>query len=149
MVDARYSAQSMAAICSNMVKACEKQMRTTEMELFKKLQSYYEKRVDSIEPEGFSDLSGYINDDVATRYEELSDRASAGGDRGSLRCMTWGKKVTSIHKSVLARYEKQGESLLEGNTLHVCEACGFIAIAPSVPPMCPICKAPASRFMKI
>lgn len=149
MEHTQYSAQSMAAICSNMVKACEKQMRTTEMELFKQLQSYYEKKVASTEPEGFSDLSGYITDDVADRYEELAGRASALGDRGSLRCMTWGKKVTSIHKSVLARYEKQGDSLLEGNNLYVCEACGFIAVAPSVPPLCPICKAPASRFMKI
>ena len=145
----QYSVKSMSAICSNMAKACEKQSRPVEMALFKQLGSYYESLVQPAKPESFSDLSGYISVDLVKTYEEVAAVAASAGDRGALRCMTWGKKVTSIHKSVLARYEKQGDALLEGSNLYVCEACGFIAIAPSVPELCPICKAPASRFTKV
>ena len=149
MKESRYSAQAMSAICSNMAKACEKQLRMADLELFKQVGAYYGSQVEPVEASSLSELNGYITDDLAKRYEEVAELATSVGDRGTLRCVTWGKKVTAIHKSVIARYEKQGEALLEGNNLYVCEACGFIAVAPAVPELCPICKAPASRFMKV
>ena len=90
-----------------------------------------------------------IAQDIDRTYLEVEQVAKSVGDRGTLRCMTWGKKVTAIHKSILARFEKQGDSLLEGNRLYVCEACGFIAISAQVPELCPICKAPSSRFVTV
>ena len=149
MDNPRYPAQAMAAICSNMAKACEKQIRPIETQLFAQVGAYYEDLSPPTEASSLADLSGYIAHDLATGYEEVASRASEVGDRGALRCVTWGKKVTAIHKSVLARFEKQGEALLAGNNLYVCEACGFIAVAPTGPELCPICKAPASRFTKV
>lgn len=139
----------LAAVCSNLEKACEKQIRPVQAKLFKELGTYYGKAMAPTEATSLLALNGLIQEDIEERYDAVSAYAGAVGDRGALRCTTWGKKVTAIHKSLLARFEKQGEAFLEGNNLYVCEACGFIAVATSVPEICPICKAPASRFTKI
>jgi rubrerythrin len=106
-------------------------------------------RIAHLESKDFSDLSPMIADDIAKKYAAVENEATLVKDRGALRCVTWGKKVTAIHKSLLARFETQGDALLDGNQVYVCEACGFIAVASDVPQLCPICKAPASRFVKI
>ncbi|MDD3823177.1 MAG: rubredoxin [Sphaerochaetaceae bacterium] len=149
MDERTYSSGALSVICSNLTKACEKQMRPAEAEQFRTIGTYFATQATKSEAKAFADLNGLIAQDLEQGYPQVASAAEVAGDRGALRCMTWGKKVTSIHKSVLARYEKQGDALLAGNNLFVCEACGFIAIAPTVPELCPICKAPASRFVKI
>lgn len=144
-----YSPNALVAICSNLQKACEKQMRATEAELWKKLVAYFLTVAEEAENPNLSSLNSYIVDDIENSYTKVAALAETENDRGSLRCTTWGKKVTAIQKSVLARYEKQGGALLEESNLYVCEACGFIAISGKVPELCPICKAPTSRFSKI
>lgn len=140
---------TLAAICSNLQKASEKQLRPEEAAWFSLLGTYYASKAVPVEAADFSALSPLIAQDIDSQFPDVEKAAASVGDRGALRCMTWGKKVSAIHKSVLARYEKQGDALLEDNQLFVCEACGFIAIAPQVPEICPICKAPASRFTKV
>ncbi|HCG63654.1 MAG: rubredoxin [Spirochaetae bacterium HGW-Spirochaetae-4] len=140
---------ALAAICTNLSKACDKQMRPTEAGLFDKLASYFSQSAGVAGPVSINDLDANIAADTESGYIAVESRAQQVGDRGALRCVTWGKKVTAIHKSVLVRYAKQGDALMEGSNLYVCEACGFIAIAKEVPGLCPICKAPASRFTKI
>ncbi len=144
-----YSSHALGAICSNLQKACEKQMRTTEAELWKELVSHFTQVAVETDSPSLDEVTPYLVDDIENSYTKITALAEANGDRGALRCVTWGKKVTAIQKSVLSRYEKQGEALLEGNNLYVCEACGFIAIGGQVPNLCPICKAPTSRFTKI
>jgi rubrerythrin len=149
MPNNRYSERELSAICSNLAKACEKQHKVEEASLFKDLSSYFNQpTMDNQKLESFK-LSDYIASDLETNYSAIETSATEVGDRGALRCMTWGKKVTAIHKSILARYDKQKENLLTNNNLYVCDACGFIAIAPQVIEICPICKAPSSRFVKI
>jgi hypothetical protein len=144
-----HSNGALAAICTNLSKACDKQVRPTEAGLFDKLAAYFSQSAGVVGPVSFDDLGTYIASDTESGYVAVEGRAQQVGDRGALRCVTWGKKVTAIHKSILARYAKQGDALLEGSNLYVCEACGFIAIAKEVPDLCPICKAPASRFSNI
>jgi rubrerythrin len=144
-----YSDGVLAAICSNLAKACEKQLKNEESVLFSQLSRYHMGRIAHLESKDFSDLSPMIADDIAKKYAAVENEATLVKDRGALRCVTWGKKVTAIHKSLLARFETQGDALLDGNQVYVCEACGFIAVASDVPQLCPICKAPASRFVKI
>lgn len=139
----------LSAICSNLKKGCEKQLRPEDAALFSQLADYYEKMTEPVSSASLSDLLPMIAQDIDSTYLEVEKAAKAVEDRGSLRCMTWGKKVTAIHKSILARYEKQGDALLAENRLYVCEACGFIAIAAQVPELCPICKAPSSRFVTV
>lgn len=149
MPNNRYSERALSAICSNLAKACEKQHKAEEASLFKDLSTYFNQQTKGEQKLENSQLSGYIATDIETNYSAIENSATAVGDRGALRCMTWGKKVTAIHKSILTRYEKQKENLLTNNNLYVCDACGFIAIAPQVIEICPICKAPSSRFVKI
>lgn len=140
---------TLAAICSNLQKACEKQLQPENAVWFSLLGSYYAGKAVPIDSTDFSALSSLITQDIDSHYPDVERAAASVGDRGALRCMTWGKKVSAIHRSILARYEKQGDALLESNNLFVCEACGFIAVATQVPELCPICKAPASRFTKV
>ncbi len=140
-----YSDQTLVAICSNLAKACEKQTRSEQASLLKEVESFFQKRVKVDEKK---ELTSMIEDDLTDGYEKVWNLGEKQEERGALRCVTWGKKVTAIQKSVLSRYEKQGASLLEGNNLFVCDACGFIAIGKDFPVVCPICKAPTSRFVK-
>ena len=67
-------------------------------------------------------------------------------ERGALRAATWGQKVTTSQRALIDRYLSKGQELLDGKKLFVCEACGFIFLGDSPPPICPTCKAPQSRF---
>jgi len=144
-----HSPGALAAICSNLAKACEKQYRTEEFQLFNTLEQYFSKHMEQSVGKHLDELTGLIQVDLNETFVTCEQLASEQGDRGTLRALTWGKKVTSIHKSLLTRYAKQGEKLLDNGDLYICEACGFIAISSETPAMCPICKAPASRFSKV
>ena len=144
-----YSYSQLGIICSNLAKAAEKQTNNEMSLLFKELSSYFIKSIPvskEFKKESYGDL---LQKDIDILYPQVTTSGEKVGDRGALRCATWGKKVTSIHKSLLARFEKQGDALLERNNVYVCEACGYIALSEQVPTLCPICKAPSSRFVQI
>ena len=61
----------------------------------------------------------------------------------------WDDKVTRIHKSLLTRYQRDGEAMLEGVNAYVCTACGFIFLGTEPPELCPVCKVPAWKFDKV
>ena len=144
-----YSYGQLAFIFSNLAKAADKQTQNEISSLFGELYDYFSHSIPTkVEYDNASFLSS-IEKDISTLYPQITKSGETVGDRGALRCATWGKKVTSIHKSLLARFEKQGDALLEGKSVYVCEACGYIAVNEEVPPLCPICKAPSSRFIKI
>jgi rubrerythrin len=144
-----YEPGVVSAICSNLSKACTKQFKDEEAQLFNRLALYFATLVPQSESVGFQDLDTRIQEDLATLYPTATIKAETQEDRGVQRALLWGKKVTSIHKSLLGRFQKQQDDLLKTGGLYVCEACGFIAIATEIPAICPICKAPASRFSKI
>ena len=87
-----------------------------------------------------------LSKSLAGEYPACKAAAEAKADRGVLRSLVWGEKVTTIEKSLIDRYLSKGEALLEGKNLYVCEACGFIFLGSDVPEICPVCKAPSSRF---
>ncbi len=91
---------------------------------------------------------GRIAETHLTRdYPRADTAARAAGDRGALRAVTWAKKVTAIHRSSLRRYASSGEDLVaDGQSLWICEACGFVSLGPNPPDRCPVCKAPIGRF---
>lgn len=57
-----------------------------------------------------------------------------------------GEKVTWTQKALLDRYAARSEDLLVGKDFYLCEACGFIFLGTEMPEVCPVCKAPRSRF---
>jgi len=143
------SPAAMAAICSNLAKACQKQMRSEESQLFAALETYFSSKRETDKTATLPALETLFREDLDTLIVQCEELATEACDRGTLRALTWGKKVTAIHKSLLSRHAKQQEGLLAGSNLYVCEACGYIAVAAATPEMCPICKAPASRFSRL
>jgi rubrerythrin len=86
----------------------------------------------------------------AQAYPAATAQATERGERGVLRALLWGNKVTMIENSLLTRLIKQGASLFRDKQgVHVCEACGFVIVREGAPDLCPICKAPRERFVSL
>ena len=155
-----YSSQALSAIFSNLEKACKKQFRDQEASYCRELANYFATQKNSSNSEALVfDTNSYygtaayqnsVQEELNLLYPQAEAAALATSNRGALRALTWGKKVTAIQKSLLQRYQKQKETLLTApNTFFMCEACGFITVAPEAPALCPICKAPQSRFSRL
>lgn len=138
----------MSALCSNLARGCEKQYKNEEAELFKKLAAYF----DSISPKEENakviNLANSLKDDIEY-YPFLRNVADANKDRGTARVCVWGEKVTRMLSSLVQRYLKEKEKMLEGTDIWVCSICGFIYIGDKAPELCPVCKVPSWKFEKI
>ncbi|NCC90003.1 MAG: rubredoxin [Spirochaetia bacterium] len=139
----------LAAMCTNLQKACTKQMRSEEALLFGELASFYEQGREKPEGQAYQDLLSAINEDLAGGYKQADSVASANKDRGSLRALVWGEKVSKLLKSLLLRYEKQKNTLLENTNVYVCEICGFVYVGEQPPAICPICKVPSFKIQAV
>jgi rubrerythrin len=143
------SCGEMSALCSNLAKACSKQLHKKEELLFTQLADFYQGRVLESEGKQFQDLVPLIMKDLSAGYPKGKEQASLEADRGSLRALVWGEKVSKLLNALLTRQEKQKDALLENTKVFVCEICGFVTVADAPPEICPICKAPRSRFVEI
>ena len=90
-----------------------------------------------------------LKEDMTKYYPSLMSEAKDKGDRGLLRALTWGEKVTNMAKNLLERYLKEGPSFLEGKKIYVCSICGFIYVGNNLPNICPVCKVPSFKFVEI
>lgn len=143
----KYEKESIPVILSNLQKAYEKQQNFEEAERIAKTAEKYAAKESS--KSDLEALKVMLDEDISRIYPDLEKKAADLGDRGAQRALLWGKKVTLIQKSLIDRYLKKGEELIESQSLFVCEACGFIFLGSSAPERCPVCKAPDSRFSKV
>ncbi|MBI9109260.1 MAG: rubredoxin [Spirochaetales bacterium] len=141
------SNSSLSVIFSNLQKASEKQQKPKTAELFGRLAVDFDKG--SSEVNDFVGLKDLVSNELSEKYPEVQAAADSVKDRGALRALVWGQKVAAIQKSLIDRYLLKGDELLIGKALFVCEACGFVSLGADVPEICPVCKAPASRFSKV
>lgn len=139
----------LAALCSNLAKGCEKQYCAEEAELFMQLAAYYESRIPQSEEIDFSQMLALIERELKSDYPAAKDAAAANQDRGSLRALTWGEKVSRILSSLLGKYEKTGDAMLDGTNVYVCEICGFVYIGNEPPEICPVCKVPSLKISMV
>lgn len=137
----------LSVIFSNLQKAAGKQQKSEIEASFGRLSAAYDTAVSDIKD--YEELKTRLTDELAGDYPELLAAAEEAGDRGVLRGHRWGQKVTTLQMSLIDRYISKGEQLLEGKNLYICEACGFIFLGTDVPAVCPVCKAPSSRFSKV
>jgi len=142
------SALELSAICSNLARGCEKQYRNEESELFKQLADWFKSAAPEEEGD-YSDLLALVDSDLETGYPETNAVTAAAHDRGAMRVLVWGEKVTRIQRSLLSRYAKEGEKMLENTGVWVCTICGFIHIGDTAPDICPVCKVPDWKFEKM
>lgn len=140
-----FSNLELAAIFSNLARGSEKQYKPEWEEAYKKLASYFTNRA-KVED---GNLLSLIKEDLDLYYPSLIKEAITKGDRGLLRALTWGQKVTNMEKTLLERYEKEGLGFLEGKKVYVCTICGFIYIGIDLPAVCPVCKVPSFKFAEV
>lgn len=143
------SAAQMSALCSNLAKGCTKQYLQEEASLFFQLADYYKEKAGIILDQTFESLLERINRNLEEDYGEANEIAGEKPDRGALRALVWSEKVTRMLNSILSRYEKEKESLLEHTNVFVCEICGFIYIGDEPPEICPVCKVPRKKLTKV
>ncbi len=137
-----------SAICTNLARGCEKQYKPEEAALFTELAGYFKAAsAPAIDP-AFDNLLALIEQDLEESFPNAKTAASGEKDRGALRALTWSEKATRILKSLLSRYQKEGEAMFANTGVYVCTICGFIYIGDSPPAICPICKVPNWKFEK-
>ena len=103
---------ALSSIFSNLAKAAEKQQDPVCTEAYSQFSDQY---LDS--PSGgedFNALRRHISATLENEYPALQKQAEDLGDRGVLRALKWGQKVTTIQKSLIDRFLSKGDSLMEG-----------------------------------
>ena len=136
----------LAALCSSLARGCEKLYKAEEAALFRELSAWFTAAApaEALSPEA---LAARLREDVEA-YPAIRAAADAEGDRGAARVCVWGEKVTRMLASLLDRYAREGEAMLEGKEVWVCTACGFVWIGEAPPESCPVCRVPAWKFEK-
>ncbi len=143
------STLEMSALCSNLARGFEKQYKAEEAEAFRELADYFKKVAPQATDPAYSQMLELLEVDLKEDFPAAHQLAGAAGDRGALRALTWTEKVSRIVKSVINRYEKEGEALIEDTDVFVCTICGFIYIGDNLPVVCPVCKVPNWKFDKV
>ena len=138
----------LTVICTNLRKACEKQLRSEEAALFGKLATYFSGKTECPGQATLQEIGAVIDEELATLYPQANEQAEAAGDRGAKRALLWGEKVTRLHKSFLIRLERNPK-LLDETPVWVCESCGFLFVGAVSPAICPICKVPNIKIHKM
>jgi rubredoxin len=138
-----------SALCTNLARGCEKQYKPEEAALFRELADYFKSASAPAEVPDFSQLLDLIEKDLTEGFPNANAVASAAKDRGALRALVWSEKVTRILKSLLTRYQKMGDAMLEDTGVYVCTICGFVYIGDKLPEVCPVCKVPNWKFEKV
>lgn len=144
------SALESSALCTNLARGCEKQYKTRESELFRELADYFKSNAPAMsEPANIENLIGLINKDLEEGFVQANETASEKADRGALRALVWSEKVTRILKSLLSRYQSDGDNMFMNTGVYVCTICGFVYVGDALPELCPVCKVPNWKFEKI
>jgi len=143
------SSLEISALCTNLARGCEKQYQLQEAALFRELAAYFKAASAPAKQADFSQLSSFIEKDLTNAFPNASAVAAEAKDRGALRTLVWSGKVTRILKSLLTRYQKEGDAMLQNTDVYVCSICGFVYIGETLPEICPVCKVPNWKFEKI
>ena len=139
----------LAALCSNLARGCEKQYLEEESTLFRQLADYFTARIAPTEHPSAQQLLDAVQHDLNETFALCNAAASANGDRGALRALTWSEKVSRILNTILTRWDQEGAAMLENNNIYVCEVCGFIYVGENPPEQCPVCKVPSWKLKKV
>ncbi|MGI6226948.1 MAG: rubredoxin [Peptococcales bacterium] len=138
-----------SALCSNLARGCQQQYKPEEAALFNELAVYFKNAAGPADAPSVDKLIELIEKDLEENFSYVNAVASEAKDRGAMRALVWSEKVTRILKSLLNRYQKEGDTMLENTGVYVCTICGFVYVGDNVPELCPVCKVPNWKFEKI
>ena len=148
-VEKELSAMEMSVICSNLARGCEKQYLSRQMEDFQKLAAFFLSKAEPVQEASTQKLLELIEKDLYVGYPYGNAVTGEKPDRGALRCQVWSEKVTRMLQSLLTRYEREGDKMLENTGVWVCTVCGFVYVGDTPPALCPVCKVPSWKFEKV
>lgn len=143
------SSLEISALCSNLARGCEKQYKAEEAALFTQLADYFKGTVPAEREPSADKLLALIQRDLEEGFPAANFVSAEARDRGALRALVWSEKVTRILNSLLARYEREGDSMLAHTGVYVCTICGFVWVGETPPEICPVCKVPSWKFERI
>lgn len=138
-----------SALCTNLARGCEKQYKAEEAALFNELAGFFKTVTAPAKEPSVDKLVELIEKDLAEGFPNADAVASNINDRGALRALVWSEKVTRILKSLLNRYQKEGDTMLQNTGVYVCTICGFVYVGDTPPDICPVCKVPNWKFEKV
>lgn len=147
--DRELSPMEMSIICSNLARGCEKQYMPKQQEAFEGLAAFFKQKADPVADAGTKQLLAQVEKDLEEGFPYAGQVSKKGPDRGALRSLVWSEKVTRMLQSLLSRYEKEGEQMLENTGVYVCTICGFVYVGDEAPQLCPVCKVPDWKFEKV
>lgn len=130
-----------SALCSSLARGCEKQYLEEEASLFTKLANYYNSKA-AVKGD-FKELIEKVNKDLDLNYKKAREVASEKEDRGALRVITWGEKVSMILKTLL------DTNIPDDKKIYVCDICGFVYVGDEKPEICPVCKVPSFKLLEV
>ena len=134
-------------ICSNLAKACEKEYKEEEQNLFAELATYFEEKTKEV-PGTIEDIKE-ANKQEQKDIEQAMKIADENSDRGAKRVLTWATKTSNMMKIILENYEKKGLDYIKNTKIWVCDICGFIYIGEEPPKVCPVCKVPSFKILEV
>lgn len=143
------SAAELAAVFSNLAKGCEKQRLSEEAAAFGRLADYYTGQMEVMTDSSFTMLADMLTIDLADGLSAARASAEADQDRGAKRSLVWSEKVSLVGQALLTRFVSDGEAMLIGKKVFVCEICGFVFIGDAQPNECPICRVPGFRIAEV
>ena len=143
------SPMEISSLCTNLARGCQKQYKPEEESLFKELAGYFKSVSAPAKAPNIDQLLDLIAKDLEEGFPSANAVSTATKDRGALRALVWSEKVTRILKSLLTRYQKEGDAMLENTGVYVCTICGFVFLGDNPPEVCPICKVPKWKFEKV
>jgi rubredoxin len=143
------SSLEISALCSNLARGCEKQYKLEEATHFNELAGYFNRVSAPVDAPNINQLLALIDKDLEEGFPKANAAAANVKDRGAFRALVWSEKVTRILKSLLTRYQKEGDAMIENTGVYVCTICGFVYIGDAPPEICPVCKVPNWKFEKI
>lgn len=138
-----------SALFTNLARGCQQQYKPEEAQLFYELAEYFKKASAPAEEPSVDKLIALIEKDLAENFPNAKATASAAKDRGAMRALVWSEKVTRILKSLLTRYQKEGNAMLDNTGVYVCTICGFVYVGDDLPEVCPVCKVPNWKLEKV
>ena len=138
----------MAALCTDLGRACEKQGKAEQAAKFSMLAERFTALVPPEPGASPERLEALLGEEIAA-YPAVRAAVDARGDRGAARALVWGEKADRMLSILLEQYREQGESMLEGTGVWLCTACGFVYVGDTPPEQCPVCRVPAWKFEKV
>ena len=148
-IERELSPMEMSIICSNLARGCEKQYMASEAEKFTQLAAYFRSKAAPEPAPGYAALLELVEKDLERAYPYANGVSAQASDRGALRALVWSEKVTNMLRSLLERYAREGEKMLEHTGVYICTICGFLFVGDAPPEICPVCKVPSWKFEKV